>query len=327
MEKIYGNENLLCRLSRLRKNGRLPHSVIFYGERGCGKKLFADYYTMLLLCENPKDGRPCGECVPCRRVGEKNHPDVIYAQTSGKLAGYSVKTAREIRSDAFIKPNNNSGKKIYQFRDCRNMDTRTQNVLLKIIEEPPEYAYFIFTAESEYEFLPTVLSRCTALAVSLCKDEDSENALRQYNFEDNDIKEAVDCFHGNIGMCIQYITDVHLRSQVIIIKNAVDSIIRRDEYGLVKTLFSAGTDRAEVRKALSMLDCSMRDCAVLSRDKKARTIGSFRSGTLHLSEILTGSQAIEIHNLIEVACSALQSNISPVLAVSALSAEIMSVID
>ncbi len=140
MNKIYGNQYLLGTLNNMRESGRCAQSVIFYGEKGSGKKLMADYYTSQLLCEAPVHGAPCGKCAACRNVAAGFHPDVTYVPTEGKLEGYSVRIARAVNSDASIKPNNNTARKVYIFRDCRNMNTQAQNALLKLIEDPPSYA-------------------------------------------------------------------------------------------------------------------------------------------------------------------------------------------
>ena len=182
MDKIYGNEYLLSTLRSMVKSGRTAHSVLFYGEKGSGKKLMASYYTELLLCESPTEEGPCGACNSCRNAAAGIHPDVVYVEKTGKLGGYSVDTARDVISDAFIKPNNSSGRKIYIFTDCHNIDVRTQNTLLKLIEEPPDYAYFIFTAESKSDFLPTIISRCICMGVSVCTPEEAAEALAAADF-------------------------------------------------------------------------------------------------------------------------------------------------
>ncbi|MCC8135140.1 MAG: DNA polymerase III subunit delta' [Ruminococcus sp.] len=324
MEKIYGNQYLLDTLSAMVLSGRAAHTVLFYGEKGSGRKLMARYYTALLLCEAPVDGRPCGKCNACVN-GEKNlHPDIIYAETSGKLGGYSVETARSICSDAFIKPNNSSGRKIYIFRDCHNMDVRTQNTLLKIIEEPPDYAHFIFTCESKSDFLPTIISRCVCFGTSLCTEEDSRAALAERGFAPAQIDDAVSCFHGNIGRCIDYLSNEKLRQTVDLTKRATDSIIKRDEYTLNVTLFGLGRERSDVRDTLIMLDMLVRDAAVLNKDKNARTIGCWREGAEALASMITAGQSERIHQYIENAWSTIECNVSIPLALSALCGEIIS---
>ena len=322
MKKIYGNDHLLRTLSSMVINDRAAHSLLIYGEKGCGKKLIAQYYTELLLCESPTENGPCGVCNSCRNVEKKIHPDVVFPERSGKLGGYSVDTARDIISDAFIKPNNNSGKKVYVFSDCHNVDTRTQNALLKIVEEPPDYAYFIFTAEARTEFLPTIISRCVCLGAYAASQEEAEAALEDEGFKPEDIHRAVGCFHGNIGLCMDYLSDDSIRKQVDLTKSLADSIIRKDEYTLNALMYSSGNERNEVRTVLTMLDKLIRDAAVLGEDKSAKLIGCDRRSAERLSAMLTGGQAFRMHRHIEKAWAAIEANAGIPLALTALSAEI-----
>lgn len=304
---------------------RAAHSVMFCGEKGSGRKLMAKYYTASLLCEAPENGVPCGSCPACRMVDSFSHPDVTVVPTSGKLGGYSVETARSVCSDAFIKPNNNTGKKVYLFFDCRKMDPRTQNTLLKLIEEPPDYAYFIFTAESKYEFLPTIISRCCCFGVSPCTGEESAAALRESGFSEKEISAAVSCFHGNIGRCTEYIVDESLRKQVDLTKRIADSIIRRDEYELNSAFFAIGSDRDSAHTVLSMTDLLVRDAAVLSKDSAAGAAGCHRDSALRLSQVISAYQAARIHSRIEKAWSAIESNVSIPLVFAALCCEIINI--
>ena len=326
MKKIYGNDHLLATLNSMVINDRAAHSLMLYGDRGCGKKLIAQYYTELLMCEAPTEEGPCGVCNACRNVEKNIHPDVIFPEKSGKLGGFSVETARRVISDAFIKPNNNSGKKVYIFSDCHNIDIRTQNTLLKIVEEPPDYAYFIFTAESKNEFLPTIISRCVCLAAYTASQEDAVKALTYEGLDPDKIKSAVECFHGNIGMCRRFIFDDSLRKQVDLTKLIADSIIRKDEYTLNVLLCSAGSDRNDIREVLTMLDKLVRDAAVLGEDKNARLIGCDRRSAERLAGIITGRQAFRIHRHIENAWAAIEANAGAALALTALCAETASVV-
>lgn len=325
MKKIYGNRNLIYTLEKMNINDRNSHAIIFHGEKGTGKKLLADYYISQLLCENPHNGRPCGICASCKNTENHSHPDVTYVKTEGVLEGYSTKTARNIITDAFIKPNNKSGRKIYIFRDCRNMSVQTQNMLLKLIEEPPQYAYFIFTAESKYEFLPTIISRCICFGVSQCTQQEAEISLNESGYSESDIQNAVRHFHGNIGRCIEYITDEKTRLRINLTKRIADSIIKGDEYGLNAALYSAGSSRNELRDVFLVMDKLVRDSAVLYNDKNADIIGCFRDSALALSEIISPYQSVQIHNKIEKAWNAIQANVNAPLVTASLCAEIMQI--
>ena len=326
MKKIYGNKQLIDTLERMADSGRTAHSLLICGEKGSGRKLMAKYYARALMCESPADGKPCGVCSTCRNIENDIHPDVIYPQKTGKLGNYSVETARDIIADAYIKPNNSSGCKVYIFTDCRNVDERTQNTLLKLIEEPPEYAYFIFTCGSKSEFLSTIISRCVCFSTSPCTEDEAAEALAESGYSQQEILSAVNCFHGNIGMCESYINDEKLRKRVDLTKSLADSIIRKDEYALSVGLFSAGRERDDVRETLSMLDKLARDAAVLSKDSSSGTIGCFREEALALSDSLTAYQAAKLHSCIETAWKAVGRNVSIPLALTALGAEIMEIV-
>ncbi|MBR2955182.1 MAG: DNA polymerase III subunit delta' [Ruminococcus sp.] len=325
MKKIYGNTYLLGTLDNMRKNNRLAQSVIFYGEKGSGKKLFADYYTSLLLCEAPDGDAPCGKCPACKTANSHSNPDVTYVPTEGKLEGYTVKIARAVSSDVCIKPNNNTAKKVYIFRDCKNMNVQAQNALLKLIEEPPEYACFIFTAESKSEFLPTIISRCVCFGVSPCTEEEARHSLIESGYKAEEAAEAIKCFHGNIGRCTSYIIDENLKNQVDLTKRIANSIIRKDEYELNASFFSIGSGRNDMYSILSMIDKLARDAAVLSRDANAPVIGCYREAAVRLSTMITAYQAVNIHNAIERACRAIDANVNSSLVLAGVCAEIMEI--
>ena len=326
MKKIYGNHNLLETLNRMNACGRNTHSLIFYGEKGSGRKLFAEYYTAQLMCENPIDGAPCGICPACRNVSNNSHPDVNYVRTEGKLESYTVSIAREIISDSAIKPNNHTNRKVYIFRDCRKMSVQTQNMLLKLIEEPPDHAYFIFTAEAKYEFLPTIISRCTCLGVSPCTDEEALQALAENGVSPDDAAEAVSCFHGCIGMCMDYLNNEELKKQVDLTKSLTDSIINRNEYALDLAFHTLGSSKNNIREVLTLADKLFRDAAVLDRDSNAAVIGCYPAGAKTLAGSITAYQAARIHEKIETAWRSIDANVSAQLTLTALCGEIMEIV-
>ena len=75
-------------------------------------------------------------------------------------AEIKVDTARAIRSDCAVLPNE-SARRVFLIRHAQNMNVSAQNALLKILEEPPAYAFFILMTENASAILPTILSRCT----------------------------------------------------------------------------------------------------------------------------------------------------------------------
>ena len=57
--KLYSKENAVKPIEAMSRSGRFVHSYILTGEKGTGKKTFARYIAMQLLCDNHN---ACGEC-------------------------------------------------------------------------------------------------------------------------------------------------------------------------------------------------------------------------------------------------------------------------
>ena len=134
--------------------GTLPHAMLFTGP---GDRLAAARFAaMALECQGT--GRPCGECPACRKVLEDIHPDVVTVRDEAHK-NISVDVVRSIRSDAHIRPNEGE-RKVYLFPDCALLTEQDQDVLLKVVEEGPPYAAFLFCAENAAVVRQTLRSRC-----------------------------------------------------------------------------------------------------------------------------------------------------------------------
>ena len=140
------------------QHGRLSHAVILTGE---GDKVQAARYIAAAHLCRADSGRPCLQCNACRKVLDRIHPDVTEVQDSERKE-LPVETIRALRQDAYIRPNEGE-RKVYLFTDCAQRNERDQNVLLKIVEEGPPYAAFVFCADAVHSLLPTIRSRCVEL--------------------------------------------------------------------------------------------------------------------------------------------------------------------
>lgn len=318
--KIYSNNNTLNTLSSMLQSNRLAHSFLIYGDRGLGKKTIAKYFAMSLICENSQN-TPCQHCVACKNILNDNHPDVIWVEHSGKLQGFSAETVRNICSDAFVTPNN-ANKKVYIFADADNITVQAQNALLKLVEEPPNFTYFIFTAKAKNVFLTTIISRIISLGVSECTEAECRLALEERGFLNDDIDDAISCFHGNIGLCISYIQDEKLQETVKLTKAITNAIINRNEYELTVAFAVVEKDRNMAKTALTLLDKQFHDA--LTAKFIERFIGCYPSGSKKLSQKITSSSCEELHLLVRNAMSQIDSNVNLKLILSTLCGEIIN---
>lgn len=295
MIKLWSKERFVSTVGAMKREGRLAHAFLLTGERGAGKKTAADYIAMTLLCEKGGDV-PCGECRHCKRILENTHPDVIRPEKSGKKQIYNRDTIRGICSDAYVKPNDCDAK-VYIFTDCESVEEGTQNLMLKLIEEPPDTAYFIFTAVNRSVFLPTVLSRVITLGIPECTEEDCRSALADMGFSAEEIDGAVERFHGNIGSCADYLKGGETAENVEICRDVIAAIAAGDEYGLLTALHRIGDNRNRIKLVMELADKTIRDACVL-RMGTAPMIGCDPKGAEALSRKISMKRAEVIHEAI-----------------------------
>ena len=149
--------------------GTLSHALLFTGSGD--RAGLARYAAAAMECTADR-GQPCGVCPACRKVGQDIHPDVITVRDPDHK-NIAVDVVRSIRADAYIRPNEGR-RKVYLFPDCALLTEQDQNVLLKIVEEGPPYAAFLFCAESPSQVLQTLRSRCVEVKLRPGTEEDGE---------------------------------------------------------------------------------------------------------------------------------------------------------
>lgn len=322
MPVIAGNAQLLADLRRMRQQNHMPHALLLHGERGCGKKLIAKWFAMLVLCEHA-DAAPCGSCKSCKLILEDAHPDVQTAEHSGKRMGFSVETVRAVRRDAAVIPNNGS-MRVFLFPDADGMSIQAQNALLKSVEEPPPHACFVFTAETPGVLLPTLLSRMTTCAVYPVSRGACIEALTRRGFADTDIQSAVTRFEGNIGKCIAYLEDDAVRQTTETAAALTAALANQNEYEMLRLLTQAAADKDNLRRTLGLFDAQIRDAALFTLNGEFQRLGCDRTAAESLAQRLTPRRTMLMHEAISEAFADLDGNVGAVLTVTALCAALAS---
>ncbi|MFQ5781023.1 MAG: hypothetical protein ACE5HN_09610, partial [Nitrospiria bacterium] len=70
-----------------------PPTLLFVGREGIGKKAIAHAFAQALFCQDRERSggsekgliEPCGRCLSCRKVIDKNHPDLSMIEPDGKV--------------------------------------------------------------------------------------------------------------------------------------------------------------------------------------------------------------------------------------------------
>ena len=229
-EELLGNQRLRDNLTKSLSRGRISHFYLISGPQGSGKRTLAKLLASAIFCR--ESGKPCGHCLPCRKMKSGNHPDFITVEDP-EHKNVAVRIIREFREDVFIRPNE-SDHKIYLLP--QELGIEGQNALLKILEEPPAYGVFILLTDNPEKLLPTIRSRSTELALQPLEPELLRRALeREFpKAEAGSIQAAVDRSGGYLGQARKLLEEGSALS--VQTEGFVRSFSGRNSLELVQTL-------------------------------------------------------------------------------------------
>ncbi len=181
----------------------------FPGRTGAGKFTLAQMVAKAMNClERPiTDGLPdfCGRCANCVRIAEadaledrfaeaveardnlrdidkretrifvQTHPDVLIIPPDPPQMLVKVDQVRHVIHEIYYRPAA-GGERVYIFSDADFMK-EAANALLKILEEPPEFATIFLLTDNPSALLPTIRSRCMHLRLAPVSAQEVEQYL------------------------------------------------------------------------------------------------------------------------------------------------------
>jgi DNA polymerase-3 subunit delta' len=208
---IIGQQGLKQQLIHTIKEGRVSHAQLFLGPEGSGKLPLAIAYAQYLNCKSPSEEDSCGICSSCQKYNKLIHPDLHFSfpivnkgtDAEKNSCAAHMKDFREaFLADPYMSYNDwmvahgaeNKQGNISKF-ECYDIISKlglapfeagfkvlimwlpeylrdAGNVLLKIIEEPPQNTLFILVAERQEMLLSTISSRTQLVKVPRLLVED-----------------------------------------------------------------------------------------------------------------------------------------------------------
>ena len=208
---FHGNAETVHRLRDMLGRKRFPHAVVLSGARGSGKYTLALMLAQALNCLSPTEagGLPdfCGHCANCRRIGQaadlearfaevvetreglresdkkdtrlfvQTHPDVLIIPPDPPQMMIKVDQVRRVIETIYYRPSE-ARERVYIFTDSAFMK-EAANSLLKVLEEPPEFATIFLLSENPGELLPTIRSRSMVFPLAAMPVEDVERYLTE----------------------------------------------------------------------------------------------------------------------------------------------------
>jgi DNA polymerase-3 subunit delta' len=212
---FHGNAETVHRLRDMLARDRFPHAVVLAGAPGSGKYTLALMLAQAMNCLAPSltDGLPdfCGRCANCVRIAQaadldarfaeavearenlretdkketrifvQTHPDVLVIPPDPPQMMIKVDQIRRVIQTIYYRPSE-AKERVFIFTDSAFMK-EAANSLLKVLEEPPEFATIFLLTENPGELLPTIRSRSMVFTLGALPVEEIESHLAKYRPE------------------------------------------------------------------------------------------------------------------------------------------------
>jgi DNA polymerase-3 subunit delta' len=209
--EFHGNAETVRTLREMLAREHFPHAIILSGPAGAGKFTLAQMVAKTMNClERPvTDGLPdyCGRCANCLRIAQadaledgfaeavevrenmrdadkretrifvQTHPDVLIIPPDPPQMLVKVDQVRHVIHEIYFRPVEGR-ERVYIFSDADFMK-EAANSLLKILEEPPEFATIFLLTDNPNALLPTIRSRCMHLRLAPLSASEVERYLAE----------------------------------------------------------------------------------------------------------------------------------------------------
>jgi DNA polymerase-3 subunit delta' len=205
---FHGNSHVLTQLREMLQRGRLPQGIILAGPAGAGKYTLAQMMAKAMNCLAPPKGELpdfCGKCSNCARIAQaddldarfaeavevreslrdadkkdtriliQTHPDVLIIPPDPPQMLIKIGQVRRVIETIYYRPGD-ARERVYIFTDSAFMK-EAANSLLKVLEEPPDFASLFLLTTNAGELLPTIRSRALTFTLAALPADEIEQDL------------------------------------------------------------------------------------------------------------------------------------------------------
>lgn len=146
LKQVIGQEEAVKTLAGYLKDDRVPHTIMFTGPSGCGKTTLARILQNNLGCL------------------EDEYQEINAAMSRG------IDMVKDIDREIKYKPM--GGKcKVYYFDEAHKLTNDAQNSLLKMLEDTPDYVYFMLATSEPGKVINAIRTRCAIIPVEALDGE------------------------------------------------------------------------------------------------------------------------------------------------------------
>jgi DNA polymerase-3 subunit delta' len=183
-DSFLGNPQAVAAVREMLASGRVPGALLFAGPEGVGKKTLALMLAKALVCE--RGGADfCDQCARCRKAEQmfataredlarrreikesaRRVEGLVYfdLQIIEPLTKFILtEQIRQLRAVAYTRPFE-FPRRIFILDEAQTIHWQAVDLLLKVLEEPPETTSFILICPNAFELRSTIRSRCLRVA-------------------------------------------------------------------------------------------------------------------------------------------------------------------
>ena len=313
--KLIGKKEAFDSVKSAFKSKRAPHAILISGEKGVGKKVFANAVCKMILCDG--EVAPCENCLNCQKVDKGIHPDIFKISPEGKSQTIGVKEIEVVKHNIFVKPND-ADYKIFLIHNAERMNVNSQNAMLKMIEEPPADTFFVFTCENIQSLLPTVRSRVTAYRLSSADvgEVKKELVLRFGSDNLDKINRAAAISNGNIGLAVSLCEDDEIAEIYDDAEKIALAVCSKDRAELCFAFGKYEKKKEEAVKLIGILKNIFRDvCANLSGNDEI--VSGEREAVKKISSFCSAKSALLVMQACDEFLAAVSGNANLALSLAA----------
>ena len=311
-DELSGNVGVKEILQRMLESGRLPGALLFTGEEGIGKKLFALELARALNCRAPRESHKsgvasresglqtpdsrlstlqqgCGECSACKRIGKFNYPQsddrddwksIIWTDHGdvGMVVAPKrlllVDQMREIEREANFRPFEGRAR-VFLIDDADKLNEPSANALLKVLEEPPPTAHLILLTARPAMLLPTIRSRCQIIRFAPLVSEEIEKYLIDNGISDGkEAKLRARVAAGSLGRALSSDLKDFIRQRTAMLKvlKAIALSVDRGQLLRLSEQLNEAEYKDEYEATLEILETLIRDSLAVAFDAPERQI-------------------------------------------------------
>jgi len=189
-EEVRGNKEVIASLnSMLQDRSRFPHTILFYGQTGCGKTTLARIVADRLGCKGLD----------------------LLEINSADFRG--IDTVREIIRQSQYMPLE-SECRVWIIDEVHKLTNDAQNAILKILEDAPSHVYFILCTTDPQKLIPTLRGRCSQFEVKPLSEQLLSGLLRRiareegHQLESEVLAQIIETSQGRPRNAIQILEQV-----------------------------------------------------------------------------------------------------------------------